>query len=100
MEGVKVFGFGSFFAQFPILPRDIDLLVIHRSMDKQSCGFAIACKYLILQALPTADVVLLSEQEAEGNKFIARSGAVPLGYIWEEGIDEQIKALVNVIHAY
>lgn len=69
-------------------------------MNRQSCEFAIACKHFILQALPTADVVLLSEQESEGNQFIARSGAVPLGYVWAEGVDEQVTALVKVIKSY
>lgn len=95
-EVVRVYGFGSYFTGTD-KPRDIDLLMIHKSVDKASCEFAITCKCMLIRHLPMADIVLLSEQEAEQNCFIARSSAVPIGHIESEEVAEQVSSLVQSI---
>ena len=95
-ECLQVFGFGSFFAGTSH-PKDIDLLLVHQSASRPSCELAIGCKRRFLEALSTAHVVLLSEQEERGNQFIARAGAVALGEVCVRRLDEDVRALVSAI---
>lgn len=98
MQSLRVYGFGSFFNR-SIRPNDIDLLLVHRSTDRVSCQFAIDCKTEIRLALPEADVVMLSENEADGLQFLMRSKAVVLGRLHSGDLEAQVRALVNRIRA-
>ena len=69
MESLTVYGFGSFFRGGP-KQHDIDLLFAHRSANLESCRFAIDCKAQIKSALPSADIVMLSEAEVESLDFV------------------------------
>lgn len=95
-EALTVFGFGSFFAD-RFRARDINLLLLHQSGSRQSCEFAVSCKTALLEAFPTADVVMLSEPEADSSQFILRSGAVPLGNVSLENLDADLQAVVRQI---
>jgi hypothetical protein len=98
-ESLQVFGFGSFFVGAS-RPKDIDLVLVHRSASRQSCELAIGCKRLLKEAFPTADVVLLSEQEALGNSFIIRAGAVALGRICVDRLDQHVQAIIRAISSF
>jgi hypothetical protein len=98
MQSLRVYGFGSFFAGGD-RPNDLDLLLLHQSTDAASCQFAIDCKTKIMLTLPTADVVMLSEREAEGHQFLVRSKAVALGELHAGTVDAQVQALADRIRA-
>lgn len=98
MQCLKVYGFGSFFACGD-RPNDLDLLLLHRSTDAASCQFAVNCKTKIMLILPTADIVMLSESEADDHQFLMRSGAIALGELNSEALDAQVQALANRIRA-
>ena len=88
-----LFGFGSYFAKGPGVPNDIDLLVIHRIVSRDSIDFAISCKKLIQSMIPAAHVVMLSDGEESELEFLRRSGAVHLAEIEDGRASEQIEAL-------
>lgn len=79
-ESLKIYGFGSFFAGEPN-PRDIDLLLLHRSTDRGSCQFAVACKALIKTLSAAADVVILAQDEAASLRFFDHAKTVLLGEV-------------------
>lgn len=89
-ESLTVHGFGSFFRNV-CDARDIDLLLLHRSTDPISCEFAIRCKAYLEHVLPTADIVLLSQNEEQEIQFLAKSKAVVLGTLLDEDIGLQVR---------
>jgi hypothetical protein len=93
-ESIVVYGFGSFFSGKD-KPRDIDLLLVHRSTDMKSCKFAIDCKERLRSAIPLADIVLLSAAEAESLNFIERAKAVRLGNLSFESMDADVEVLAG-----
>lgn len=93
-EMLSVYGFGSFFAGKAV-PRDIDLLLLHRSTDRSSCQFAIDCKARIERVLPSADIVMLSRSEAERHRFVSRSKAIELGKVTTAKLDEQLATIIS-----
>ena len=93
-ESLTVYGFGSFF-NGKARPRDIDLLLLHRSTDFESSKFAIDCKAQIRAALPFADVVMLSYAEAESLNFVERSKAVRLNDVHAESMETDVHALAS-----
>jgi hypothetical protein len=94
MESLTVYGFGSYFSGAP-RPHDIDLLLVHRSANLESCRFAIYCKAQIKSALPSADMVMLSEFEAESLHFVERAKAVKLEILRTESMDVDVQVLVS-----
>lgn len=94
METLYVYGFGSFF-KGKFNPNDVDILLLHRSTDRESCQFAISCKTHLKRLLPEADIVMLSAVEARGNNFLAKSEAVALEMLKEGEADDQVEALVK-----
>ncbi|MFC3440116.1 hypothetical protein ACFOKF_02710 [Sphingobium rhizovicinum] len=94
MESLTVYGFGSFFSGGP-KPHDIDLLLVHRSANLESCRFAIDCKAQIKSALPSADIVMLSEAEAKSLDFVERAKAVKLENLSAESMDADVQALAS-----
>lgn len=93
-ESLTVYGFGSFF-KGKARPSDIDLLLVHRSTDFASSKFAIACKAQIKSALPSADIVMLSEAEAESLDFLGRAKAIKLENVRAESMDADVRALAS-----
>ncbi len=93
-ESVAVYGFGSFF-NGKARPRDIDLLLVHRSTDSESCKFAIDCKAQIKSELPAADVVMLSQAEAESLDFLERAKAIKLDNVSAATMEADVRALAN-----
>lgn len=95
-ETIAVYGFGSFFTG-DADPQDIDLLLLHRSSDDESCQFAIDCKAAIKSALPNADIVMLSQSEADDLQFLTRAKAVALGELYHDNLGTQARALVSML---
>lgn len=94
IESLVVYGFGSFFMR-DTRPRDIDLLLLHRSLDDESCHLAIACKAEIKAILPNADIVMLSQDEADDLQFLTRAKTVLLGELQYGDIGAQARALID-----
>jgi len=92
-ESVTVYGFGSFF-KGKARPRDIDLLLVHRSTGLASSMFAIDCKAQIKSELPAADVVMLSQAEAESLDFLERAKAIKLGHVSAANMVADVRSLV------
>lgn len=97
METATVYGFGSFFRR-SAQAEDIDLLIVHRSNDPESCRFAIDSKKVLSRLLPEADIVMLSLGEANQNNFIARALADKLGVIDSTNYEAQLSDLCRQIH--
>lgn len=95
-EIVTVYGFGSSFRTFG-RARDIDILLVHRSIDRPSCRFAIACKRDIQIHMPNVDVTMLSIAEAETSNFIAKSSARQIGLVTSDSREAQIQELLKNI---
>ena len=95
-ESLTVYGFGSFF-NGKARPRDIDILLLHRSTDFASSKFAIDCKARIKLALPSADIVMLSQAEAESLDFLERAKAIQLHKVSAESMDADVRALASRI---
>jgi hypothetical protein len=88
-----IFGFGSYFAKGSTRASDVDLLLLHRNVGRDSIQFAISCKRLIRAAIPAAHVVMLSANEERELDFIRRSNATHLADIDEIFASEQIATL-------
>ena len=96
IETLEVYGFGSFFDRAS-QPQDIDLLLLHRSADADSCQFAIKCKAQIKIAIPNADVIMLSQKEADSLEFSTRANIILLGKIDSGRFDASIQTVIEVI---
>jgi hypothetical protein len=92
-----LFGFGSYFAKGPTFANDIDLLLLHRNVGRNSIEFAISCKKIIQVVIPAAHVVMLSDSEESELDFLRRSCAVYLAEINDYCASEQIVALSESI---
>lgn len=93
-EGLKIYGFGSFFRGAEIF-NDIDFLIIHTSIDKTSCKVAIECKKLILKKIKKSHITMLSHQEEESLNFIKKSNALFLGIVETFNIETELDFLLN-----
>ena len=82
-EELVIYGFGSFFSGC-IKYRDVDLLIIHRSGEYESCQFAIWCKRFLMSKLIDPDITILSEREEQQFSFVEKSSAQRLGKVQEE----------------
>lgn len=74
---MKIYGFGSYFKGSEIF-NDIDLLIVHESLDRDSCLDAIRLKIEIIARIDKADIVLLSMAEETQFNFIKVASAIPL----------------------
>ncbi len=93
-ESIAVYGFGSFF-NGKARPRDIDLLLLHRSTDLESSKFAIDCKAQIKSEIPAADIVMLSQAEAESLDFLGRAKAIKLQNVSAATMEADVRALAS-----
>jgi len=81
-EELVVYGFGSYFlgcAQYS----DVDILIVHRSGNYESCRFAIEFKQLLASIVFNADITILSRREEKQISFIAKSNAKHIGNVFE-----------------
>lgn len=88
LEKVRLFGFGSYFKH--IYYRDIDLLIIHSTLNNPSIRLAILVKNKILNRIPEADITMLSVQENNKLRFIEKSRAIFICDIREDNIDNDL----------
>lgn len=93
MQGIRLFGFGSFFGKKPTA-KDIDLLLVHSDLSDESIDLAIRCKSLMKARVPGADIVMLSEPEERSFRFIERSDARFLGVITDKNALAHVDSLV------
>lgn len=92
----EVYEFGSFFNGADEA-RDIDLILIHSSLSKSSCEFAILCKTLMKRALPMAHITMMSAPEQEGVQFVERAKAKPLGTIYTNTVEIDVAGTCTLI---
>jgi hypothetical protein len=100
MEVVDLYGFGSFFSDQNSSPRDIDLLIVHQSIDSSSINFAIDCKAAIKSLIPSADTVVLSTSEEQELAFVQKCSGKFLGRLTEADPSAQLKAIVRFTFAF
>lgn len=98
-EFVHVYGFGSYFSE-AVNPRDIDLLIVHKSTERESCNFAILCKRYIIDVLHKAHIVMLSVSEEMRSEFIIRSKAINLGIISKSSFDKDLRGISVLVSDY
>jgi nucleotidyltransferase-like protein len=96
-QTATLYGFGSHFSGTRTGQSDIDLLIVHANVGAASIRFAIQCKRLFVEALPSAHVVMLSEEEDRDLAFRQRSKASLLGLIVEDRASDQIRELTGRI---
>jgi len=72
--GISLYGFGSYFDESRS-HNDIDLLIVHDSVDRKSCLNAISLKKHIAQEIRTADISILSKSAELEFDFIGKSKA-------------------------
>src|SRR5713101_4938233 len=95
-ESVTLYGFGSFFSSAASAPRDIDILIVHERVDPASIDFAIRCKTILKDFLPTtAHFTVLSESEEQELTFIQRCNAIMLEQVTDIEPDAQLANLAS-----
>lgn len=97
---VQIFGFGSYFSPTNRYPRDIDLLLLHCCLSVDSCRFVLHVKSMLSHRILNADVVMLSQTEAETNDFVSKSGAILLWDTSESQFSEHVNDVVDHILNY
>ncbi len=95
-EVVEIYGFGSFFSG-RIEFHDVDILIIHRSVQYESCQFAIWCKKMLLSVFADAHVSMLSEPEEHQISFLTKSSALRLGEVRKLSAEDDLQAIVKRI---
>lgn len=93
---LDVYGFGSFFRKSAKF-QDIDILIIHRSIEYKSCQLAIWCKRILMSKITNADITILSRREEQNNSFIARSNACRIGKVCKGSAENDLNAILNEI---
>jgi hypothetical protein len=97
-ETAKLYGFGSYFKDGRSAANDVDLLVLHRNTGAASVEFAIFCKSLLIDLVPGAHIVMLSEEEEREVDFKRQCLPVLIGVLVEGAGWEGVRALVESIH--
>lgn len=96
IEKLAIYGFGSYFCGYAKF-EDIDILIIHRSGDYESCRFAIRCKQFLASNIVEADITILSEPEEQQISFVAKSSARHIGKIYEEFEESDLRTILRKI---
>ena len=76
---------------------DIDILLVHKSIDLHSCSVAINCKKSIKARIQNSDIVMLSINEEKELSFIKKSKALLIGYIRINYMKKDVKYILNKI---
>ncbi len=96
MLTVSVYGFGSYFSA-PTTANDIDILIVHESLDRTSCEFAIFCKSRLHKLLAHLHVTMLSAKEEQDAYFIATAQAYLLGAVSKNDAENNLLRIANII---
>ena len=99
-ETAKLYGFGSFFRETGSKAKDVDILVLHRTAEHSSIGFAIKCKAMLRARIAKADVVMLAEEEEQEIGFLDRSKAIFLCHLTSDDIDRASKTSSHLALGY
>jgi predicted nucleotidyltransferase len=94
-QTAKLYGYGSFFRGDRALAKDVDILVLHETVERASIELALLCKASLRAIVPRIHVVMLSEQEERELGFLAKSDAVLLGEVSSASASQQIYALTQ-----
>lgn len=95
-EELVIYGFGSYFlgcVQF----EDIDILIVHRSGNYESCQFAIRSKQFLASNLFKSDITILSRREEQHLSFIAKSGALYIGNVFDGSEENDLCRILKKI---
>lgn len=95
---MSVYGFGSAYSGAKGA-RDIDLLLLHESIDRNSCQLAIACKRGLSKRVPEADITMLSAAEEKHLRFLETASAVHIGTLRADQLEDDLRILVTTIQA-
>lgn len=95
MNSVSIYGFGSFF-RGDFYSQDVDILVLHKSIDRKSIALAIRSKRCLERMIAGAHVTMLSESEERHFDFIHSSGAKQLGTVFSEEPEDSLKTIGNL----
>jgi hypothetical protein len=94
-QTAQIYGFGSFFNEGRTTAEDIDLLLVHDSVERGSIDFAITCKSHIRALTPHAHIVLLSVSEERELAFLLKSKAILLGAVSSVETLSQLSTLLS-----
>jgi hypothetical protein len=95
-DKLTVYGFGSCFNGTGI-SNDIDILIIHESIDYDSCQFAIRCKRFFASNLDDTDITILSSLEERQINFIWKSSARFIGIVLKESEESDLREVLEKI---
>ena len=96
MDYIEIYGFGSYF-KAKEKPKDIDLLIVHQSLEPSSIKLAIKCKKLLKTSLSGADITMLSTKEEKEAGFIETSDAEYLCSIRSTDLKAGLSRLIEKI---
>ena len=95
-EEVEIYGFGSYFFGMKEY-NDIDILIVHRSSNSESCRLAIMCKQYFVSNINDIDVTILSQHEERQISFVEMSSAKCLGKAKESCLESDLDEMLNLI---
>lgn len=95
-ETIDLYGFGSFFSPQVSVPRDVDILILHRRIDRSSINFAIQCKVAIKSLIRNVDVVMLSKSEEQELAFLRKCRGKLLGRVTDTDPNGQLEAICRL----
>jgi hypothetical protein len=93
---LAIYGFGSYFNEHTRF-EDVDILIVHRSGDYESCQFAIRCKQFLVSSIAEADITILSEPEEQQVSFVPKSSARYIGKVFDESEESDLHAILRKI---
>lgn len=98
-EELLIYGFGSYFngrAEY----QDIDLLILHESIDKKSCTLAINLKEVLSTQLNLSHISILSKSEASQLSFIEKSNCILIGSVPSNAMHSGAKSIIDKIKSF
>ena len=93
---LAIYGFGSYFHGCALFA-DIDILIVHQSGNYESCQFAIRSKQFLASVLSKSDITILSMREEQHLSFIAKSGALHIGNVFEGSEENDLCGILETI---
>jgi len=95
-EELAIYGFGSYFCGHSKFS-DIDILIVHRFSDYESCKFAIRCKRFFVSNLAESDITMLSNREEQQISFVVKSIARHIGNVHKESEETDLREILGSI---
>lgn len=96
---IQIFGFGSHFSKAST-PTDIDLLILHENLSKESIRFALHVKSRLMLKAPPLDITILSMCEEKEKSFLLISGAKKIIDIDQENSEVQIDQFIRKLTSH